>query len=321
MPSAWSPGVAGRGSVVSTGPTARLGRYGASVRVLVLGGSGMLGHKAWQVLDQRFETYGTLRVPGSATPIHDDERTITGVSAEDLDSVAAAISSVRPDVVVNCIGLVKQLAAANVAIPSITINALFPHQLAEITERAGVRLLQISTDCVFSGRRGRYTEEDEPDALDLYGRTKLLGETNYDHTITLRTSIIGRELGSATGLLEWFLAQTGAVPGYTHAIFSGLTTEALSHTLARLISDHSELRGTWHVASEPISKHDLLHELARVYDHDVTIEPDDSVRVDRSLDDSRFRAATSIPRPSWAEMLDRLAIDPTPYDDTRSVAC
>ena len=291
------------------------------MKVLVLGGTGMLGHKAWEVLGQRFETYATLRAPVAGTALDIGKRALTGVSAADLESVAEAISKVRPGVVVNCIGVVKQLAAAHAALPSIAINALFPHQVAEITAAAGIRMIQISTDCVFSGRRGLYTEDDEPDPVDLYGRTKLLGETNYDHTFTIRTSIIGRELREAHGLLEWFLSQTGTIQGYTRAIFSGLTTQALSETLAQVIADHPRRSGTWHVASVPITKFDLLNELARAYDHDVRIEPDASIHVDRSLDDSRFRAATQIPRPTWSEMLEQLASDPTPYHDIRAVAC
>jgi dTDP-4-dehydrorhamnose reductase len=280
----------------------------------------MVGHKAWEVLGERFETYGTLRAPESATAFDVSERAVVGVSAEDIGSVAKAMSSVRPDVVVNCIGVVKQVAAGQAAVPSITINALFPHQVAKIAEDAGARLIHMSTDCVFSGRRGLYTEEDEPDPVDLYGRTKLLGELDYEHALTIRTSIIGRELSDAHGLVEWFLSETGTVRGYTRAIFSGLTTHALSETLAHVIVDHPRLSGTWHVASDPISKYDLLHELARVYGHDVEIEPDETVHVDRSLDDSRFRAATRIPRPTWPHMLEQLASDPTPYRDIGAAA-
>jgi dTDP-4-dehydrorhamnose reductase len=291
------------------------------MKVLVLGGSGMLGHKVWEVLGEQFETYATLRAPIAARGLDAANRGLVGVHADDIRTVAEAVTRVRPDVVVNCIGVVKQLAAAQAAIPSITINALFPHQVAEVTATASARMIQISTDCVFSGRRGSYREDDEPDPVDLYGRTKLLGETNYDHTMTIRTSIIGRELSGAHGLLEWFLEQTGTIPGYTRAIFSGLTTQALSETLARVIADYSHLSGTWHVAGERISKYDLLNGLASTYDHNVTIESDDSVVIDRSLDDAQFRAATRIPRPTWSEMLARLAHDSLPYGEMRAIAC
>jgi dTDP-4-dehydrorhamnose reductase len=289
------------------------------VKVLVLGGSGMLGHKVCEVFAPRFETYATVR---STPPLRlAAERVLAGVSAEDFESVRRAVNHVRPDALVNCIGIIKQLPAGKEAIPSITVNALFPHQLAEIAADADARMVQISTDCVFSGRKGTYTEDDEPDPPDLYGRTKLLGEATNDHTLTIRTSIVGRELSGANGLLEWFLSQPGPVRGFTKAIFSGLTTTELAGTLAVVLEEHRNLRGLWHVASEPIDKYELLHEFARVYERDVEIEPDDSVRIDRSLDDARFRSVTGTTRPTWSRMLDELARDPTPYDELRAVAC
>src|SRR5258705_5380814 len=150
-------------------------------------------------------------------------------------------------------------------------------------------MIQISTDCVFSGRRGGYSEDDEADPVDLFGREKVLGEAPYDHTLTIRTSIIGRELAGAHGLLEWFLAQTGTIRGYTRAFFSGVTTQTLAQTLAQVISEHPQLSGTWHVAGEKIAKYDLLLRLAGMYQHDVEINADDRVQIDRSLDDTRFR--------------------------------
>jgi len=292
------------------------------VKALVLGGYGMLGHKVWSVFAERFETYATVRSERAAGPPSlPTERVIAGVSVEDLATVEAAVRSTRPDVVVNCIGIVKQLRAASDPIPSIQVNALFPHQLARIAAAADARLIQVSTDCVFSGRRGGYSEDDEPDPVDLYGKTKLLGEVSNGDAFTVRTSIIGRELGGTHGLLEWFLSQATSVHGFSRAIFSGLTTQALAATLAVVAEEHRDLVGIWHVASEPINKYDLLHELARVYGHDVELERDESVVIDRSLDDERFRAATGIPRPTWRELLDGLAADPTPYDELRAVAC
>jgi dTDP-4-dehydrorhamnose reductase len=291
------------------------------VKVLVLGGFGMLGHKVCEVFSARFDLWVTVRSAPAGVEVAAVERTITEVRAEDFESVALAVTDVRPDVIVNCIGIVKQLAAAKSAIPSIEVNALFPHRVAKLAESLDARMIQISTDCVFSGRKGFYSEGDEPDPVDLYGRTKLLGETEYEHTLTVRTSIVGRELTGANGLLEWFLLQSGSVRGFRRAIFSGLTTRALAETLALVIEEHPTLNGVWHVASEPINKYDLLGEFARVYHRDVRIEPDDSVEIDRSLDDKRFRAATQITQPAWPEMLDELARDPTPYEELRAIAC
>jgi dTDP-4-dehydrorhamnose reductase len=275
------------------------------VKALVLGGSGMLGHMLARVFAERFDTYATVREgrPGLTIP---PERLVTGVSADSFDSVVHAVAAVKPDVVVNCIGIVKQLDAAQDPVPSISVNALFPHRLAGLVRAADARLLQVSTDCVFSGRRGAYTEDDEPDPVDLYGRTKLLGEVAGDGAVTVRTSIVGRELGTTQGLLEWFLAQPGPVRGYSRANFSGLTTEALSEVLADVAADHPALAGVWHVASEPIAKLDLLRRFADTVDHHGAIEPDDRLAIDRSLDGSRFATATGITTPSWDDMLARL---------------
>jgi dTDP-4-dehydrorhamnose reductase len=293
-----------------------------AVKVLVLGGSGMLGHKVWQVFSARFDTYVTLRRPPGeqAAALFDHGRTLTGITAEDDEALVRALAEVEPDVVLNCIGIVKQAAAAKDPVTSITVNALFPHRLARLCANAGARMIQISTDCVFSGRTGHYSEDDPADPQDLYGRTKLLGETSYDHTVTLRTSIIGRELSGANGLLEWFLSQNGRTPvrGYTRAVFSGLTTEALAVTLARIAADHEGLSGIWHVAADPISKFDLLVELGRVFGRETSIVPDETVVIDRSLDGDRFRNATGIEPPSWPQMLARLAADETPYAAIRS---
>ena len=290
-----------------------------STRVLVLGATGMLGHKLGQVLSQTFDTHLAVRRDDASglAAILDTERVLTGVSAEDMGSVANAVAEVGPDVVVNCVGIVKQASAASEAVPCITVNALFPHRLADLCTERGARLVHISTDCVFSGRAGGYTEDDIPDPVDLYGRSKLLGEVN-DGCLTIRTSIIGRELSGAGGLLEWFLAQHGSVRGFRRAIFSGLTTQALAELLATLICEHRELTGIRHVASAPISKHDLLGMLREAYGLDVQIVADDEMICDRSLDGTKLERETGVRAPSWAQMIAALAADETPYEQLRS---
>ena len=294
------------------------------MKVLILGGNGMLGHKLWQVFRERFDTYVTVRRPldlAWENVIFDPTRVIQGVSAEDVESVRRALEAVRPDAVVNCIGIVKQAAAANDPLPSIAVNSLFPHQVAELCRSAGARLLHVSTDCVFSGRQGRYTEEDIPDPIDLYGRSKLLGEAAGPGSLTIRTSIIGRELDSSNGLVEWFLAQDGgSVSGYRRAIFSGLTTAAISEELARVLEEHHELEGISHVAAEPIGKYDLLCLLKQAYELDVEISPDDSVVIDRTLNGSAFEQHTGLVAPDWPVMVEAMARDETPYPELRRAA-
>ncbi len=290
-------------------------------RVLVLGGSGMLGHKLWQVLSTRLDAYATLRTsehPATRLGLLDPDHVVGDVPAESLDAVQRAVAAVQPQVVVNCIGIVKQAGPARDPIASISINSLFPHRLAALCRAEGARLIQISTDCVFSGRAGCYAESDIPDPVDLYGRSKLLGEVSDGGALTVRTSIIGRELSGANGLLEWFLGQQGGVRGFRRAIFSGLTTAALAHILATIVCEHRELSGIRHVASAPISKHDLLCMLKDAYGSSVEIVADDEVVCDRSLDGAKFEQETGLRAPSWTEMVAQLAADKTPYERLRS---
>jgi dTDP-4-dehydrorhamnose reductase len=291
-------------------------------RVLVLGASGMLGHKVWQELVPRFDARATVRteaVPEPAAAVLDPERTVTGVTVEDPGSVARALERSGAEVAINCIGVVKQARAASDAPVTVRGNALFPHEVAVACRERGVRLVHISTDCVFSGDRGRYREDDVPDARDLYGRSKLLGEVTTDGCLTLRTSIVGRELSGSHGLLEWLIGERGrAVRGFTRAVFSGLTTEALARELASIVAEGAELDGLWHVGGDPIAKHELLALARKALDLDVEIVPDDSVVIDRSLDSQRYREATGRTPPSWPEMLADLAADPTPYASIRA---
>jgi len=279
-------------------------------RVLILGGGGMLGHRLWLHFRDRFETIVTLRGSFSAYERHgifDRDRSITGVDADRFDSVVGAFAVAKPDVVVNAIGIVKQLAAAKDPIPSLSINSLFPHRIAMLCNATGARLIHISTDCVFTGRKGMYVEADPPDAEDLYGRSKLLGEVGAPH-LTLRTSIIGRELGSPTGLVDWFLSNRGGrVKGFRNAIFSGLTTNELARVIGDVIEKHRDLAGLQHVSVAPIDKLTLLELLREHYGADIAIEASDEPRLDRSLDSSPFRAATGWAPPSWPDLIREMA--------------
>lgn len=294
------------------------------MRVLVLGAAGMLGHKVFQVLRGRhLETRGTIRgrlseVPTRHMPLLQTGTIVEDVDALDIASVEALLRQERPDAVVNCVGIIKQRSEAKAAVPSIKLNALLPHLLADTLQEWGGRLIHFSTDCVFSGRRGNYTEEDPSDAEDLYGRTKYMGEVATDNALTLRTSIIGRELQHFGSLLEWFLAQNhGRISGYRHAIYSGVTTNYLAGLVADLLVEHPQLSGMLQVASAPISKHDLLVLLREAYGLDVEITPEDAFFCDRSMRGDRFRQATGYICPSWPDLVAELAADPTPYDEWR----
>lgn len=291
------------------------------MRVLILGGAGMLGHKLYQRYCQRYEVYTTIRGSYSAYAhyqIFNAEHVIEHVDVFHFDSIVQALAQAKPDVVINCIGVIKQLATAKDPIISLTINSLLPHRLAGVCQAANIRLLHISTDCVFNGKDGMYTEDTPSNAEDLYGRSKFLGEVGGPDCLTLRTSIIGRELHTRSGLIEWFLSNRGKqVSGFRQAIYSGFTTLALADIIADVIDNHPQLNGVYQVSSNPINKYDLLILTRDAFGLDITIEPDDSVQIDRSLDSTRFRQATGFQPPSWAEMIGKLASDPTPYDSWR----
>ena len=276
-------------------------------RVLVLGATGMLGHVVVRELAERFEVHATARDVEAAgalelpAQLHAFEAQAAGDGLEEL------VGSVAPRAVVNCVGLVKQLPIASDPIAAITINALLPHRAAAAAAAAGARLVHVSTDCVFSGKLPipqRYSEDDQPDPEDVYGRSKLLGEVLAVPHVTLRTSIIGPELGRATGLLEWFLAQQGpTVNGFTRAMYAGLTTTALARNVADVIADHPGLTGLYQVAAAPISKYDLLGKLNDVTGRGHEIVAVEQPEINRALDGSRFEAATGIRVPTWDAML------------------
>lgn len=280
------------------------------MKVMILGVTGMLGNAMFRVLSERADlaVYGTARTDGAKQyfPPNLSLRIISGTDVENSDSLIRAFCTVQPDVVVNCVGLVKQLADANDPLQAVPINSLLPHRLAALCQATSARLIHISTDCVFSGVKGNYLETDFPDANDLYGRSKLLGEVTYPHAITLRTSIIGHELSGNRSLVNWFLAQQEAVKGFTRAIFSGLPTVELATIVRDVVLPHKELSGLYHVSAKPINKFDLLQMLAHVYEKNITINPSEEVVIDRSLNSNRFRDITGYTPPDWPTLVRRM---------------
>jgi dTDP-4-dehydrorhamnose reductase len=291
------------------------------IRVLILGAGGMLGHKAWQVLGKHCKVYGTFRRFDERlrmTGIFDENRVVTGVDAWDLGSIRRALTETSPNWVINCIGIIKQLKAAQDPKQAIYVNALFPHLLAHECAERRVRLIDVSTDCVFSGRRGSYRESDVSDAEDLYGRTKYLGELSSPGCLTLRTSIIGRDLFSDHSLIDWFLSQAGSqVKGYARAIYSGLSTAALSREIWKVISQYPYLEGLYHVASAPITKYDLLQMTNKAFQAGVIIARDETYVCDRTLVSDRYWMVTKGQPPLWEDMVTELARNCTDYSRFR----
>ena len=275
--------------------------------MLVLGAAGMLGNAVLRFFSecQNFTVKGTVRSNDSfrLMPSSLHGNVISGVDVENTDSLVRIFEKHQPDVVINCVGLVKQLAEADDPLFALPINSILPHRLATLSSATGARLIHMSTDCVFSGLKGMYTESDFSDANDLYGRSKFLGEVDYPNAITLRTSIIGHELNGARSLVNWFLSQKGAVKGFKRAVFSGLPTVEIARLIRDYVLPNSQLSGLYHVSAEPISKYDLLSIVADVYEKAIKIEPDDDFVIDRSLDSSRFRLATGFTPKPWLELV------------------
>lgn len=287
------------------------------MKVLILGVTGMLGHKLYQVLGDSFDVIGTIRSNYSNVAgygIFDKDRIIPHVDALDISVVKKVIEETRPQVIVNAVGVVKMLEEKVGIQNCIILNALFPHQLYEICRNHGIRLVHVSTDCVFSGRKGNYSEDDPADAEDGYGKAKYLGEVNEPGALTIRTSIIGRELTGANGLLEWFLSNRGSkVDGYSKAIFSGFPTLHFSGIVADIIANQPDLSGIYHISAEPISKYRLLTLINEVAGLNIKINEDFDYQCDRSLDSTKYREKTGFIPLSWRQMVEELADDMKQY--------
>lgn len=277
-------------------------------KILILGGTGMLGHTLYKKLRQNssYEVFSTARsLAGLSKWFSSDElqNMRGGVEATDFDSIIRALASIQPDIVINCIGLIKQNPMANDPLTAITINSLLPHRISLICRTAKARMIHISTDCVFDGVKGNYTEDSPSDADDLYGRSKFLGEVSYPHCVTLRTSIIGHELKGKLGLVEWFMAQQNRTKGFTKAIFSGFPTIEIARILEQFVIPNADIAGLYQVSSPAISKYELLRLIAEEYEKTIDIEPYGEFAVNRGLNSERFAKETGYSSPTWPELV------------------
>lgn len=268
----------------------------------MLGSTGLIGSTVLRVLSEKssLNVFGTVRSECSALQL---ENIFTGVDIQDDSRVLDIFASVKPDIVINCVGATKHKDDGNQPINAIKLNALFPHRLAQICNLLGARLIHISTDCVFSGKKGFYTESDQPDADDIYGKTKALGEVLYGDALTIRTSTIGHELNTNYGLLNWFLSQENRCKGFKNSVFSGLPTVVLAQVIRDHILNNKALNGLYHIAAAPINKYDLLKLIAQVYGKIIDVELDEDFVIDRSLDATKFNLATSFKPPEWPQLI------------------
>lgn len=277
-------------------------------RILIFGVTGMLGHVLFKEMSKNpdFEVFGTTRSKSGLKAFFSEseyERIRDNVDADNFDTIIRAMASVQPDIVINCIGIIKQLPIAKDPLTAITVNAQLPHRLSMISRTAKARMIHISTDCVFNGDKGEYKETDPSDAEDLYGRTKYLGEVDYSHCVTLRTSIIGHELKTEFSLVDWFLSQENKTKGYTKAIYSGFPTVELVNIITNYVVPNDKLFGVYHVSSNAISKYELLKVISKEYGKEIAIEPFDGVRIDRSLNSDKFKEITGYRAPSWESLV------------------
>lgn len=283
------------------------------MRILILGSSGMLGFSLYAnlSLNPQFDVFGTVRnIKGKERYFQQTKGTLfEGVEAFDFKHIERIIGDIKPQVVLNCIGLIKQLSISKEYTSAIKVNALLPHELAEICSRHGARFIHFSTDCVFDGKKGCYIEDDLPTATDLYGRTKYLGEVGYNNHLTLRTSIIGHELTSRVSLVDWFLSQENFVKGFSRAIFSGFPTAYIAKLLIEKIIPESSLHGVYHLSAMPINKYELLTKIAESYGKEIVIHESTELVIDRSLDSSRLRAALNFTPPDWNELVAYMKTD------------
>ncbi|EPM7551798.1 dTDP-4-dehydrorhamnose reductase family protein [Citrobacter freundii] len=278
-------------------------------KILIVGANGMLGSSLLRYFSSigGYEVLGTTRNIVVAAQLEQklNVKIIDNVDATDFKRLESVVAEHKPSIVLNCVGIIKQLDAAKNNILSIEINSLLPHKLAQLCSSHNAKLIHFSTDCIFKGTKGNYVEDDESDAIDLYGKSKFLGEVGYDGHLTLRTSIIGHELGSNHSLVDWFLSQQNSVTGFTNAIFSGLPTCYMAEVIHEYVLPN-KLSGLFHLSVDPISKYDLLNIIKKVYGKNIDIKPTDDFRIDRSLNSALFRNKTNFAPESWTKLIEKM---------------
>lgn len=291
------------------------------MKVLIFGGNGMLGHKIYQVFEKKLETYCTLRRNYSkygSLNLFDEKRVFENINVQDFSKVSNCLRELLPDIVINAVGVIKQKSNSRDVVNNLEINSIFPHKVAQITREIGARFITFGTDCIFDGKKGNYKEKDSPNSTDLYGQSKFWGEVSEKNCLTLRTSIIGREIESKRSLVEWFLNNRGGtVRGFSNAIYSGFPTIIIAEILLDIIENHQKLEGVYHLSSDPINKFDLLNLINTKQKLGIEIERFEDLRIDRSLDSTKFRRETKYISDNWETLIEKMFNDPTPYENWR----
>jgi dTDP-4-dehydrorhamnose reductase len=277
------------------------------MKVLIIGATGMLGYSLFKNLNdaEHLDVYGTVRsIKGKEQFFAECETQLfTNIDVSNLETIRPVIETLKPEVVINCIGLIKQHNISKQHVYAVAINSLLPHQLANLCSEYSSKLIHFSTDCVFDGKKGHYLECDTPDALDIYGRSKCLGEVDYAPHLTLRTSIIGHELSSSVSLVDWFLSQEDNTKGFSKAVFSGLPTCSIARLLIDKILPLKSLSGLYQLSVEPIDKFTLLKLIANIYQKEIDILESAELEIDRSLSSKKLRDVLSLETPDWQALI------------------
>lgn len=276
-------------------------------KILILGSTGLLGNSILKYLSVKseFKCFGTIRKNSDKKKLKNIKNIILyKVDFDKSNNLKKIFKKIKPNIIINCIGVVKQVLNKNMNSEIIKVNSFLPHHLSELAnENNKIRFIHFSTDCVFSGVKGNYSEEDITDAKDIYGVSKMLGEVNYPNSITLRTSIIGHELNTKYSLLNWFLSQKKSIKGYKNAIFSGLTAPEIAKVLVKYVVPNKKLKGIYHLSGKPISKYDLLYIIKNVYKKKIKIMPCLNIKIDRSLNSNLFKKKTGYKPPAWNKLI------------------
>jgi len=284
------------------------------MKILILGGNGMIGHKMYQVLSKNYlDTWVLFKKQIDQinfSEIFNKDKVIENFDLIQFDKLKIILDNISPDVIINAAGVTIRRGINDDMYKSILINSALPHFLDNWTKINNKRLIHFSTDCVFSGKKDFYTEASVTDAEDTYGKTKALGEVVSKNSVTLRGSMIGRELENKTELLEWFLNQNKTtVNGYTNVIYSGITTFRMANYVDKIIRDFPDMHGIYNVSSNSITKYELVNLFNSYFNNESSIIPDNSYTSNKDLDSSKFYKDTGLIKPNWKELVEELFID------------
>ena len=278
------------------------------MRILILGVNGMIGHVLFNYLclNSNYKTYGTIRLNNQSESLFKNNKNVFTISMKKDTEFIRLIDKISPNLIINCLGIVKQKLSDHNYLSTIYMNSLLPHRIEKICRKFSIRLINFSTDCVFSGVKGNYIEDDIPDPIDFYGRTKLVGEVNYGNVLTLRTSFIGHQINSKYGLLEWFLTQKDNCKGFVNVIYSGLPTIEIAKILNEHIIFNKKLIGLYQISGNTINKYELLSLIKNIYGLKLNIEKEHKVKIDRSLNSKKFKDATGYKPSDWESLIKKM---------------